>query len=42
MKKAIMRHAAMVLRLGKASIKEKNDLSDLEKRASRIIKAKGQ
>ena len=37
-RKAIMYHAEMVLRLGKETIKEKNDLNDLEKRANLIVK----
>ncbi len=36
-RKAIIKHANMVLRLGRESINEKNDLSDLEKRAEKII-----
>ena len=37
-KKAVIYHAEMVLRLGKETIKEKNDLNDLEKRANLIVK----
>jgi len=37
-KKAIINHVEMVLRLGKETIKEKNDLDDLEERAKLIIK----
>ncbi len=37
-KKAVIDHAEMVLRLGKETIKEKNDLADLENRANLIIK----
>ncbi len=37
-KKAIINHVEMVLRLGKESIKEKNDLNDLEKRVNQILK----
>lgn len=36
-KKAVIEHAKMVLRLGKQTIKEKNDLRDLTKRAKEII-----
>jgi uncharacterized membrane protein len=35
-KRAVIKHAEMVLRLGKESIKEENDLADLEKRAHLI------
>lgn len=38
-KKAVIKHVEMVLRLGKASIKEKNDLNDLTSRAEHILKA---
>jgi uncharacterized membrane protein len=34
---AVIKHANMVLRMGRESINEKNDLSDLEKRAEKII-----
>ncbi len=37
-KKAVIKHAEMVLRLGKETIKEQNDLDDLNIRAERIIK----
>jgi uncharacterized membrane protein len=37
-RKAIIYHAQMVLRLGKETIKEKNDLSDLEERTNLIVK----
>lgn len=37
-KKAVIYHAKMVLRLGQETIKEKNDLNDLEKRANLIVK----
>jgi uncharacterized membrane protein len=37
-RKAVIYHAEMVLRLGKETIKEKNDLNDLEKRANLIVK----
>ncbi|AEM71448.1 Protein of unknown function DUF2254, membrane [Allomuricauda ruestringensis DSM 13258] len=37
-KMAIINHVEMVLRLGKETIKEKNDLDDLEKRANLILK----
>jgi uncharacterized membrane protein len=36
-KKAVIKHAEMVLRLGKETIKEKNDLTDLTKRAEKIL-----
>lgn len=36
-KNAITQHIEMVLRLGKANIKEKNDLADLERRAKFVI-----
>ncbi|WP_297337015.1 DUF2254 domain-containing protein [Algoriphagus sp.] len=36
-KKAILKHAEMVLRMGKESIPEKNDLKDLELRAEKIL-----
>lgn len=37
-KNAVIRHAEMVLRLGKETIKEKNDLKDLTKSAAEIFK----
>lgn len=37
-KKAVIKHAEMVLCLGKENIKEKNDLTDLTKRAEAILK----
>ena len=37
-KKAIINHVEMVLRLGKETIREKNDLDDLEKRVKQILK----
>lgn len=37
-KQAILKHAKMVLRLGKETIKEENDLNDLKKRAYVIVK----
>lgn len=37
-KKAIINHVEMVSRLGKETIKEKNDLDDLEKRVSFLLK----
>lgn len=37
-KKAIINHVEMVFRLGKETIKEKNDLDDLEKRVNQILK----
>lgn len=37
-KKAIINHVEMVLRLGKETIREKNDLDDLEKRVNLILK----
>ncbi|WP_162341627.1 DUF2254 domain-containing protein [Cyclobacterium salsum] len=37
-KKAIINHVEMVLRLGKETIKEKNDLDDLKKRVNQILK----
>jgi uncharacterized membrane protein len=37
-KKAVIKHAEMVLRLGKETIKELNDLTDLTKRAEEILK----
>jgi len=36
-RKAVINHADMVLRLGKESIRETNDLNDLEKRAKLIV-----
>lgn len=36
-KKAVIKHATMVLSVGKQSIKEKNDLDDLRKRAEKIL-----
>jgi uncharacterized membrane protein len=36
-KKAVIKHAEMVLRLGKKSITEENDLNDLEKRAYKVL-----
>lgn len=37
-KKAVLKHAEMVLTLGKETIKEKNDLIDLTNRAKKILK----
>ncbi|MEX2633822.1 MAG: DUF2254 domain-containing protein, partial [Balneolales bacterium] len=37
-KKAVIKHAEMVLRVGKETIKEKNDLDDLTERAEKILK----
>ncbi len=37
-RKAIIKHAGMVLRLGKETINEKNDLDDLTERAKMILK----
>lgn len=37
-KKAVIKHAEMVLRLGKENIQEKNDLEDLVQRADKILK----
>lgn len=37
-KNAVVKHAEMVLRFGKETIKEENDLKDLKKRAIKIIK----
>lgn len=37
-KKAVIKHAEMIYRLGKASIKEEHDLNDLKARASKILK----
>lgn len=37
-KRAVIRHAEMILRLGKETIVEKNDFSDLEKRAAPLLK----
>jgi uncharacterized membrane protein len=36
-RKAIIKHAEMVLRLGRETISEKNDLDDLERRAKRLL-----
>ena len=36
-KKAVVKHAEMVLNIGKESIKESNDLADLEQRANKIL-----
>lgn len=36
-KKAVIKHAEMVLRLGKQNIKEENDLHDLTERAEKIL-----
>ncbi len=36
-RQALVKHANMVLRIGKESIKEKNDISDLEERAKKIL-----
>lgn len=36
--KAVKKHAEMVLRLGKETIKEEYDLADLKKRANKIVK----
>ncbi|MBK8981131.1 MAG: DUF2254 domain-containing protein [Ignavibacteria bacterium] len=38
-KKAVIRHAEMVLTLGKETISEKNDINDLSKRAEEIFKS---
>lgn len=38
-KKAVIRHAEMVLTLGKETISEKNDINDLTKRAEEIFKS---
>ena len=38
-KKAVVKHIEMVLRLGEASITEKNDLHDLSTRAAKLLKA---
>lgn len=35
---AVLKHAEMILTLGEQSIKEKNDLDDLKKRADKILK----
>ncbi len=37
-RKAVLKHAHMVLRTGKATMKEKNDLKDLKRRAERILR----
>lgn len=37
-RKAVLKHAEMVLDLGKRDIKEKNDLDDLKRRADKILK----
>jgi uncharacterized membrane protein len=37
-KKAVIKHAEMVLRLGNETIKENNDLTDLKKRSDKILK----
>ena len=37
-KNAVIKHAEMVFRLGKETIKEENDFQDLKKRAEKIIK----
>lgn len=37
-KKAVIKHAEMVLRLGNETIKESNDLTDLKKRSGKILK----
>ncbi len=37
-KKAVIKHAEMVLRLGNETIKEENDLADLKKRSGKILK----
>lgn len=37
-KKAVIKHAEMVLRMGKETIKEKNDIQDLTQRAEKILK----
>lgn len=36
-RQAVIKHADMVLRMGKESIKEKNDISDLEERSKKIL-----
>jgi len=36
-REAVIKHANMVLHIGKESIKEKNDIIDLEERASKIL-----
>jgi uncharacterized membrane protein len=36
-KKAVMKHAEMVLSIGKQTIKEKNDIEDLNERAEKIL-----
>ena len=36
-KKAVIKHAEMVLSIGKQTIKEKNDINDLNKRAEKIL-----
>jgi uncharacterized membrane protein len=36
-KKALIKHAEMILTVGKQTIKEKNDLDDLEERAKKIL-----
>ena len=36
-KKAIFKHAKMVLNIGKESLKEENDLKDLQERAKKIV-----
>lgn len=37
-KKAVIKHAEMVLRMGQETIKEKNDIDDLAQRAEQILK----
>lgn len=37
-KNALIKHAKMILTVGKQTIKEKNDLEDLEERADKILK----
>lgn len=37
-KKAVIQHAEMILRIGKQTIKEENDLADLNKRAEELLK----
>jgi uncharacterized membrane protein len=36
-RQAVVKHANMVLRVGKESINEKNDIKDLEERSKRIL-----
>jgi hypothetical protein len=37
-KQIVIKHAEMVYRMGKESIKEENDLQDLIKRSDKILK----